>query len=101
MNVEQIKQVSKTKYLHHIARLNLQERAHSKLLVTQNGGSWRVTQELISFLSVIDDEYVILIDIYDNPCRVERVKLLEQCKETYRTVMDQWFSDAEKINKQR
>ena len=101
MNVEQIKQVSKTKYLHHLARLNLQERAQSKLLATQDGGTWRVTHELISFLSVIEDEYVVLIDIYDNPCRVERAKLLVQCKETYCQVMNDWFDDAEKINKQR
>jgi hypothetical protein len=101
MNVEQIKKTSKTKYLHHLARLNLHERYQAKLLVTLGGGSWRVTPELISFLSSVDDEQVVLIDLYDNPCRVDRAKLLAQCTETYRTVMNDWYEANELINQQR
>lgn len=101
MNVEQIKKTSKAKYLHHLAKLNLRERYQSRLLVTLAGGSWRVTPELISFLSSVDDEQVVLIDMYDNLCRVDRVKLLDRCTETYRTVMSDWYEDNEKINRQR
>jgi hypothetical protein len=101
MNVEQIKKTSKTKYLHHLARLNLREQYQARLLVTLGGGSWRVTPELISFLSSVDDERVVLIDLYDNPCRVDRVELLNKCTETYRTVMNDWYEASELINQQR
>lgn len=101
MNVEQIKKVSKTKYLHHLARLNLQERYQSRLIVTMNGGSWRVTTEIISFLNSMTDQQIVLIDMYENPCKVDRIQLLEQCLTTYREVMMEWYTENEKINQQR
>jgi hypothetical protein len=101
MNTEQIKQTSRAKYLHSLARQNLREKYQARLLVTMNGGTWRVTPELIAFLSSVDDKQVVLIDIYENPCLVDRLQLLEQSRTVYSTIMMEWYDDNEKINRQR
>lgn len=101
MNTEQIKTVARAKYLHSLAKQNLRERYQSRLIVTLDGGSWRVTPELISFLSSVDDEQIVLIDLYENLCLVDRQRLLELSKTTYSTVMMEWYQDNERINRQR
>lgn len=101
MNIDQIKKISKTKYLHSLARLNLKEKYLSELLVTIDGGTFSVTPQLIAFLSSTSDDSVILIDIYENICKTDRITLLTLCHERYNTVMNKWYLDNESINKQR
>jgi hypothetical protein len=101
MNTEQIKTVARVKYLHSLAKQNLKERYQSRLIVTLDGGSWRITPELIAFLSSVEDEQIVLIDIYENLCLVNRLKLLDLSRQTYSTVMMEWYHDNERINRQR
>jgi hypothetical protein len=101
MNTDQIKTVSRARYHHALARLNLKEKYSSKLLLTVDGGTWKVTTELISFLNSVEDEQVILIDIYENLCSVDREKLLTLCRKTYTDVMTDWYRDSQQINNHR
>ena len=102
MNIETIKKTSRAKYLHSLAKLTAKENHLAQLLLTVHGGTFRVTPELIAFLSV---EYlgrtVIILDIFENPIQVDRVEMLESCVDLYSSVMQSWHSTTAEINSKR
>ena len=102
MTVELIKQISKARYLHTVAKLTAKENHVAQLLLTAQGGSFRVTSELIAFLSITKlGDTVVILDIYDNPIKVDRKLLLATAIELYSSVMDSWATAVDEINKQR
>lgn len=101
MNVEQIKTVSRAKYLHSLAKINLKERYESRLIITMGDGSFRVTPELLTFLSLYGNSDVTLLDMYENPVRVNARQLFDGAKTLYDTVMIDWRDDFQTTMKQR
>jgi hypothetical protein len=101
MNTELIKQTTKIKYDHGVAKISAKENHQARLLLTQSGGTFRVTPELISFLSIDKSETIILLDIYDNPIRVNRENLFSAAILLYEEVMTDWWNTVNKINNQR
>lgn len=102
MNTEQIKRAAKVKYLHTLAKETAKEKFESQLVITSQGGCWQVNQQLISFLSITKlGDQVVMLDVYENPVRVDRKKLLAECIDIYTTVMDAWLADYEEISSQR
>lgn len=101
MNVEQIKTTSRTKYLHSLAKETAREKYVAKLTIPFNGGMWQVSSEMISFLKSQSKDNIILLDIYQNPIRVDRKQMIELCEKTYHEVMEEWILEVEEINKQR
>ena len=55
----------------------------------------------INFLTTYSDEWVILIDTFKNPVRVNRVTLLEKLSETYKSAMDEWYTEWTELEKKR
>ena len=101
MTVDLIKQTSRARYLHGVAKLTAKENHQARLLLTQSGGTFRVTPELISFLSIEKFETVVLLDIYDNPVKVNRENLFSVAVSLYNEVMEDWYHAVNTINNQR
>jgi hypothetical protein len=102
MNVKLIKKTSRTRYLHQSAKLSAKENHLAKLILTTQGGSWQVNQELIAFLSIERlGEKIVLLDMFDNPITVNRLALLTECINTYTNVMSSWANALTIINDQR
>ena len=102
MNIETIKQTSRARYEHATAKMAAKENHQARLLLTAYGGIFRITPELISFLSVSQtDEFIILLDIYDTPIKVNREQLLTLAYDQYTKVMSDWYHTVNTINKQR
>jgi len=102
MNTDQIKRVARAKYLHSLAKEALKEKFESQLVIASQGGCWKVDHRLISFLSVdaLGDE-IVMLDTYENPVKVDRKKLLNECIDVYTLVMTEWLADSAKINSER
>ena len=102
MNTETIKHTSRAKYLHSLAKLTAKENHTAQLLITAHGGTFRVTPELITFLSIeqLGDTTVVL-DIFENPIEVNRESLLKDAITLYNTVMQSWHATVTEINKKR
>jgi hypothetical protein len=102
MTVELIKRTAKARYLHTVAKLTAKENHIAQLLLTAQGGTFRVTHELIAFLSITKlGDTVVILDIYDNPVKVDRKLLLASAIELYNSVMNSWATAVDEINKQR
>lgn len=102
MNIDTIKKTSRAKYLHSLAKLSAKENHEAQLLLTLFGGTFRVTPDLIAFLSVEKlSEQTIILDIFETPILVDRVAMLDKSVELYTQVMQSWLETTAEINSKR
>jgi hypothetical protein len=79
----------------------LREKILTDLHVPFNGGLFLVTQELITFLTVMDEEFLYLEDTYHNPIKVDRAGLLTLAREHYQQVMNRWHQQHDELKQIR
>lgn len=102
MTVELIKRTSRARYLHTAAKLTAKENHLAQLMITTQGGTFKITPELIAFLSVETlGDRVIILDVYDNPVSVDREQLLRDAIAQYHVVMESWARTVAQINNSR
>ena len=102
MNTEQIKRTVRTRYNHRVAKLTLQEKYTARLKISAYGGFWHVTAGMITTLATTElGDNPVLIDMNENPCRVDRVAMLKQFSELYETVSSEWLAELEEHNSKR
>jgi hypothetical protein len=93
---------AKARFNHNSAKAYLKDKYDSKLIVAEQGGLWRADQQTISFLSSMsDNNFVILMDTFDNPVQVNREELLSVLKDTYNTAMLAWYKEWKELESKR
>jgi hypothetical protein len=92
---------AKARFNHNSAKAYLKDKYDSKFIVADQTGLWRANLETLNFLNASSDEWVILIDTFNNPVRVNRVELLEKLNGTYKTVMESWYKEWIELEKKR
>jgi len=92
---------AKARFNHNSAKAQLKDKYDGKFIVADQGGLWKATPELISFLSAVDDNFVILIDNFDNPVEVKREDLLTVLKDTYQKGMLAWYKEWKELESKR
>ena len=86
---------------HNLAKQHLLEKYKAKLILASQGGLWKITPELIGYLSSIVDEETILLDSYENPILVNRAQLHQQLRDTYIDVMSLWYKEFQDLSHKR
>lgn len=79
----------------------LREKIQADLHVPYNGGLFKVSPELMGFLSTWDIETLYLEDTYENPIEINRNELLSLCREHYQLVMNAWHIQHEELKRAR
>jgi hypothetical protein len=79
----------------------LREKINADLHITFNGGMFKADRTLIAFLSSLTRDEVIIEDIYENPIKVDRKRLLMLTKEHYQLVMNRWLIEHAEIQRAR
>ena len=88
---------AKARFNHNSAKAQLKDKYDGKFIIAEHGGLWKASPEIISFLNSMDDNFVILIDNFNNPVQVNREQLLTVVKETYQRVMLDWYKEWKEI----
>ena len=88
---------AKARFNHNSAKAQLKDKYDGKFIIAEQGGLWKATPELISFLNSTDDNFIILIDNFNNPVQVNREQLLNVLKDTYNKVMLEWYKEWKEI----
>lgn len=101
MDTKSLIQEAKARFNHNSGKEYLKDKYNAKLIVASQGGLWKATPELIGFLASSTDEYVVLLDTYENPVLVNRVNLHDVLDKTYRDAMDQWFTEYKELERKR
>jgi len=101
MSINSITDQLKTATDYQQNRRLLRERIQTDLLLPYNGGLFRVSPDLISFLNAWDADTIYLEDLYDNPIEVKRLTLLDEARSHYQRVMNRWHQEHEELRKIR
>ena len=92
---------AKARFNHNSAKAQLKDKYDGKFIIADQGGLWKATPELIAFLNAVDDNFVVLIDNFDNPVQVKREDLLKVLKDTYQKTMFDWYKEWKEIESKR
>lgn len=92
---------AKARFNHNAAKAQLKDKYDGKFIVADQGGLWKATPEIITFLSSVDDNFVILIDNFDNPVQINRENLLQVLHDTYKKVMLDWYKEWKELESKR
>jgi hypothetical protein len=92
---------AKARFNHNSAKAQLKDKYDGKFIVAEQGGLWKASPELIAFLNAVDDNFIVLIDNFDNPVQVKREDLLKVVKDTYQKVMLDWYKEWKELESKR
>lgn len=92
---------AKARFNHNSAKAQLKEKYDSRLIVAEQGGLWKASTELIATLTAFDDNFIILIDNFNNPIQVNREQLLTVIKDVYQKVMLEWHKEWKELETKR
>lgn len=92
---------AKARFNHNSAKAYLKDKYDSKFIVADQAGLWRANLETINFLNSSSDTWVILIDTFNNPVKVNRINLLEKLTDIYKNVMEEWYTEWAELEKKR
>ena len=92
---------AKARFNHNSAKAHLKDKYDSKLLVANQNGLWKADNQTIAFLSAINQDFIVMIDTFDNPVHVNRQELLTLLLDTYNKVMGEWIHELGELIKKR
>lgn len=104
MDISELKQIADAAFDHIVYRKQLRERIQAELVMTVNGGMFKITPELLAFVQTWPVDELYLEDIHGNPIKLEKQTFLVRAQQHYQTVMNAWhieFEQSRKIRKGR
>lgn len=101
MNPDDLIKHSRARFDHETAKRVLKEKYQAKMLFAYNGGMWRAGPELQTTLLTCPDAQAVLLDLYENPVRVDTKELYAQSQQRWQEQMTAWLLEHEELSKKR
>lgn len=102
MNNEDLVEHSRARFAHEAARRVLKEKYTARMLFAYNGGMWRAGPELLTLLQAVPvEDPVVLLDLYENPIRVDPKELQRLAFDRWQEQMNAWHVEFESNNRKR
>jgi hypothetical protein len=79
----------------------LREKIQTDLHFAHNGGLFKVTPELLAFVSTWPIDELYLEDTYQNPVAVDKQVFLVQAQQHYHKVMNRWHQEHDELKRIR
>ena len=91
---------ARARFDHEAAKRTLKEKYQAKMLFAYAGGMWRAGPELQTTLTCSGAE-AVLLDLYENPIRVDTKELYAQSQQRWQEQMNAWLVEHEQNQKKR
>jgi hypothetical protein len=101
MNTDELVAHSRARFEHAAAQRTLKEKYQAKLTFGWNGGMFKATPEMITFLSLYSDKKIVILDLYETPIEVNANELCELMKSRLQEQMNAWLIEHNELNKNR
>lgn len=89
----------------NIQHNNMRARVQTLLSYSTAGGTFSISQELISFVKVLVDremDSAVLLDVYNNPIQIENLAdFLEELISRYFEATNEYYADYSKLKRSR
>jgi hypothetical protein len=101
MDTDQLVEFSRARFEHESARRVLKEKYQAKMTFGWNGGMFQATPEMITFLSLYDDQRIVVKDLYDTPVEVNARELCDIMKSRLQEQMTAWLLEYQELSRRR
>jgi len=102
MDTDQLITQARARFEHAAAKRLLREKYQAKMMFAHAGGMWQAGPELLSTLKFcVIDRDVVLLDMYDNPVKINTKELWNLTVERWQEQMNAWHTEYEALLKQR
>lgn len=101
MDVKTLIESNKIRFNLNSQKEQLKEKYQSKLIFADQGGLWKVTPEFLAFLNVSPHSKFVVLDLYDNPVKIDATQLLSKATKIYNETMDAWHQEFEELRNKR
>jgi len=92
---------ARARFDHARAKKLLKEKYQAKMVFAWNGGMFRSTPEMISFLSLYGDQLIVVQDLYENPVEVNAQELCDIMRGRLQEQMNGWLAEYQAIADKR
>jgi hypothetical protein len=92
---------ARAKFDHAIARKVMQEKYQARMIFGWNGGMFRTSPELITFLSLYGDEEIVMPDLYENPIKFKASDVCNIMRAKWQEQMNAWLVEHSQLSRQR
>jgi hypothetical protein len=102
MNTDQMISHARARFDHSVAKRVLKEKYQAKMTFAHAGGMWQAGPELLATLKFCTpDREIVLLDLYENPVKINTKELWNMAAERWQEVMNAWLVEYEELNKKR
>ena len=102
MNTDELIAHSRARFDHATARKTLREKYQAKMTFAYRGGMWRAGPDLNNMIFTCGRMgEIVLLDLYDNPIKVDSKELLALSQERWNEQMNAWHIEYEELNRNR
>ena len=101
MNTDNLVAHARARFDHEAARRVLKEKYQAKMIFAYGGGMWRAGPELQTTLLTCSGEQAVLLDLYENPVKVDTAELMSLSQQRWQEQMTAWLVEFEQNNKKR
>jgi hypothetical protein len=92
---------ARARFDHAVARRLLKEKYQARMLFAYRGGMWRAGPELQTMLLTCPDAEAVILDLYENPVKVDTKELYAQSQQRWQEQMNSWLVEHEANNRKR
>ena len=101
MDTNNLVKQARSRFDHAAANRVLKEKYEARMIFAHAGGMFKSTPETITFLSLYNNEDIVLLDLYDNPVKVNATDLKDQMQKRWYEQMNAWLAEWSGLRKQR
>ena len=101
MDTDNLVAHARARFDHAVAKRILREKYEAKMLFAHNGGMWRAGPELQTTLLTCPGDEAVLLDLYENPVKVNTKELYAQSQQRWQEQMNAWLVEHEENQKKR
>ena len=101
MNTDALIAHARAKFDHAAARKVMQEKYQARMIFGWNGGMFRTSPELITFLTLYGDEEIVMPDLYENPIKFKASDVCNIMRAKWQEQMNAWLIEHNQLSQQR
>lgn len=101
MNTDDLIAHARSRFDHASARRTLKEKYQARMLFAYRGGMFRAGPELQTTLLACPGTDAVILDLYENPVKVNTPELLSLSQQRWQEQMNAWLIEYELTNQQR
>ena len=102
MDTDQIIENSRARFEHEANRRLLKEKYQAKMIFAYRGGMWVAGPDLLTLLeSVPVEDEVVILDLYENPIKINASELRYLAFERWQEQMNAWLIEHQESRNKR